>query len=62
MATIYAEDIDFKFCHSDAGACFSGQCPECRGEIQVAECGWWDAKCECGYEWRLSITVEAEKE
>ncbi len=59
--TIYADNIEHAE-QSDAGESFHAQCPECKGSVHVAESQWWDSICECGYTWRLSISIEAEEQ
>jgi len=63
MKTIYAEDMEFNYAAGtggDAGIGFNGRCPECKAEVNVAQHQWWDAVCECDYQWHLNITIEAE--
>ena len=66
MKTIYAQDIDFNYeagTGGDAGLGFTARCPDCGDTcINVAEHQWWESICSCGLNWRLSISVVAEKE
>ena len=46
----------------DAGQGFTGNCPKCGQEIQVAEHQWWKSKCECGYVWHLDLRIISDEE
>ena len=61
MDKIYAKEIEFKNTGGDAGITYEVTCPKCHTSIRVAECGWWDTECRCGYHWKLEIIVVGKK-
>ena len=58
---IYTDYVEFQGALGDAGLHFTAQCPECGEHIHVAESGWWDTECKCGYTWRLEVNIIGEK-
>jgi hypothetical protein len=62
MKQIEVYDYNFFDCHSDAGS-FGIQfiCPKCNDTLRLAEYGWWDTTCECGYDWDFKIIITGEK-
>lgn len=48
--------------HSEAGDCYTIICPNCKGRIDWCEHGWWDAICECGIRWSVTVVANGEIE
>ena len=55
--TIESSDVRVASCHSDAGDCYKVKCPECGDDVLLAEHGWWDTRCSCGYSWELRLSA-----
>ncbi len=46
--------------HSDAGDGHTFKCPKCDDEITIADYGWWENRCSCGYRWSLELKAVGE--
>jgi len=55
-------DVEFIRKGDDCGVIFEVICPICGDRIKVADHGWWDTKCECGYKWDLVVYAEGYKD
>ena len=59
---IESRDIEFDHdANSDAGDCYIVTCPVCFNKIRIAQYGWWEKKCSCGYMWSIEIKAIGEK-
>lgn len=59
---LLADNVVFEFEGGDSGLNFHGNCPKCGERIHVADYGWWDTTCKCGYRWDLDVRIVAEVE
>jgi len=47
--------VKFKRKDREAGDTYELICPNCGSTVLWAPYGWWKAKCDCGYEWRVQV-------
>jgi len=46
-----ADDIEVTGYDGEVGAKYEFHCPVCGDNLYIAEHGWWETKCQCGYGW-----------
>lgn len=57
LRNIVAASIELILTNPDAGEVYEITCPECDSKVRWAKYAYWSKRCDCGYEW--SITIEA---
>jgi hypothetical protein len=58
---ITTQEVKVTDMDGEAGTCFDVECPECHEHIKVADYGWWDMDCKCGYKWSVSVIATGQK-
>jgi hypothetical protein len=59
---ICTDDVEFVSDGSDAGLLFKVTCPECGDWVNCAlYSGWWETRCQCGYEWSVKVEAVGKK-
>ena len=62
MEEIQTRDVEFVKVSDEAGDVYKVICPKCKQDIRIADAGWWNTTCKCGYKWSVDIIATGRKD